>query len=128
LSSVVGAPGLPGTNESHLGTLTIAPGFDRSSASVIEIRVGETGNDRIYTPGSAQLDGELQVILISNNGPGGSLFEIVSADQGVTGTFDSLSADNTVLPASREWEVLYEPNRALLVVGPDALFSDRFQQ
>ena len=78
------APGLPGANESDLGILTIAPGFGRSSASVIEIRVGETGHDRIYTPGSEQLDGELQVNLITNNGPGGSLFAIVSADQGVT--------------------------------------------
>ena len=113
-------------------TGTDAPGFspaavNRGSVAYngrLEIEIGglNAGSEfdqvnHILGAGAAQLGGELDVLLINDFSPAmGDSFEIITADGGVTGTFDTTVEDLPSLDTGLAWDILYGANNVVLFV------------
>lgn len=115
------APGSIATGE-EIGTLEIAGRFSNGPDGILEIEIGglEAGTlfDVIAVDGTAALNGTLDVSLI-DLGDGlfdpqlGNTFEILTATEGIGGTFETL-----LLPAGYDWFVRYNPDSVELVTIP----------
>jgi hypothetical protein len=100
----------PGDNPGETGTLTLrAKDIFLGDDNVIEIELGSGGFDSLALVTDANpvaLNGSLEVSLLS--GFAGGSFDIVTAVNGLTGTFDSLTLPT--LGGGLEWIVQYGAN------------------
>jgi hypothetical protein len=106
------APGL------SLGSVTVSD-YTQAASATLEIEIGGTTPatqfDQLRVAGSATLDGELNVSLVSGFTPAvGNQFEIVTATGSVSGSF-SIAALPTLGAAN--WQIHYEPMSVLLRVA-----------
>jgi T5SS/PEP-CTERM-associated repeat protein len=112
------------------GTITVLPRGNAlfladamfQSASLIELSVGSddmnANNAQIGATGAVFLDGDLSVAVDSNYTPTlGDSFELISAGDGIAGTFDSVSLPT--LGGGLEFGLLYDANSVLMKVMID---------
>jgi hypothetical protein len=101
------------------GSLSITGDYTQGLDGLLEIELAgyiqATEYDFLKITGIATLAGELDVNLLNNFDPiTGSIFDILHADLGVTGTFTSL--DLPTLSGGRYWDIVYELNDVKLYV------------
>ena len=105
------------------GKLVIDGDFAQTDAGSLEIDLGGlavTDYDQITSSRFAFLSGTLEVSLVDLFAPQvGDRFEILTADEGVNGTFDHL-----ILPGSFVWDVTYGPTNVLIEVAGAGLVGD----
>ena len=93
------------------GTLTIGGNYTQSASGTLLVEIASaTVYDKLVVGGTAQIDGRLQVSLLGKyRVKAGQHFSIVTADQGVNGTF----VDTSSL-AQAKLSLVYEPNSIVL--------------
>jgi hypothetical protein len=125
-SVFTGSGPIPGQVENHGGT--VAPGsgpgmlnisgrFVNGSAGVLEIELGGltpgTQFDQVIVDGGIALGGSIDVSLVDGFTPSlGQTFEILTATDGISGTFES-----QILPAGFQWSVAYGSVAGLGLAG-----------
>jgi autotransporter-associated beta strand protein len=109
-----------------IGTMTVNGNFTQEAGSEFEVELNPasnpttpgTDNDFIdVNGGSATLNGGNVNVIASGNPDLGTLYTILDADGGVTGTYASLT-DNVV---SRDFNLIYNPGNVQLSVSRTAL-------
>ncbi len=77
-----------------IGTLTTSGNFVQNSDGVLEIEISPSAADKLQVTGSASLAGTLKVIPESGTYVAGTEYTILSADGGVSGTFDTTTVED----------------------------------
>ena len=108
------------------GTMSFGGDVVLGTASTTQIELGGTvagEYDQLDISGSISLASTLDTILIDNFSPGlGDMFTIISADGGVTGTFDTTNIP--VLGGGLSLDLVYHPTFVALEVISNLLLGD----
>jgi hypothetical protein len=80
------------------GTLTISGNYTQTSSGVYNVQIDSASSySRLNVTGHASLDGTLQLTLASGYRPKtGTRFQILTAGQGISGTFKNVTSNQTV--------------------------------
>ena len=115
-----------GTSAAGAGTANVISGnFLQSSTGTLAVRLGSRANDSFQIGGAASLDGALAPLLPAANRytPSiGQQFQIISAANGIYGSFASLTQPGGLLAGTR-FDTLYGATTVNLVVTPSSYAS-----
>jgi autotransporter-associated beta strand protein len=105
-----------------IGILTVAGNYTQGPGGTLKIEVTPNatagiGYDQLYVTGSASLDGALGIVVGAGTYTAGTVYDIVHADGGITGTFASTSY-NPAFAAYITPEVSYGANDVYLTLNP----------
>ncbi|MBN8944081.1 MAG: autotransporter domain-containing protein [Rhizobiales bacterium] len=100
-----------------IGTLTVNGNLTLAAGSTTVIEASSSGIDRITVSGTASLAGSLSVVRLGPSVTFGTDYTLLSAAQGRSGTFSSISA----LPPALRPTVTYTANAVMISFAPEAL-------
>jgi autotransporter-associated beta strand protein len=105
------------------GTLTVGGSFTQGVGGTFQTRFDRDGAGKLLITGRASLNGALQVTPLNGFAPSfGQTFSILTAGEGVSGTFASFSAPD--LPGPLFYQPLYAPHGvAIMAAEPLANFA-----
>ena len=109
-----GATLAPGNS---IGTLTVNGNLSLASGAIYNLELSPTASDRVQVNGTANLNGTVATSLTSGAYSLGQRYTIVTAANGVSGNFASL----TGIPVSFKGELSYDANNAYLTLSPNPL-------
>jgi hypothetical protein len=103
---------VPGDAADSTGSLTISAGMTLAATSELEFRLGgptaETDFATLHVAGAANLAGTLELELLNGFSPSpGNVFELLTADGGVSGMFDEIRLPEL---ADFHWSIVDNPN------------------
>jgi len=104
-------------------TLTVTGSYTQSPTGTYDVGIGSSGTGLLSVSGTASLNGTLNINVVGNMGEiANKTFTILTAHQGVTGTFP-----NVVAPPVLKYGLQYLPNNVLINVHGIgfALFATR---
>lgn len=75
-----------------IGTLSVRENYTQEKSGNLQIEIDSSGEcDQLLVEGSAALDGKLEIIAFSGTYLKGTQYEILTADDGISGAFNSIA-------------------------------------
>lgn len=105
-----------------IGTLTVSGNYVQRSSGTLQIEVSPTASDKLAVGGTASLDGTLQVLPEIGTYTAGAKYPILTA-QSVSGTFRTVSVDNSSRLSGLTPTVVYTGNEVDLLLESTAVIS-----